>query len=226
MADDRILREAVIAPSAVRYKVLAAAAGFFGSIVGIPLLPVSIPISYWYWRRYYGNLRVVLTTREIKVNRGVLVREEKSIPLEKITDLAVYQGPIMRWLDLKGIRVETAGQSSGASALVSIVGLDDTDGFRDRVLAQRDRITDRDDVRPGAIGAGGGSGTAPSGGAAGPDAVGGRAVLGAAGERAALEAARERDRALLEAVRERDSGLLEVVTEIRDLLRRMESSRP
>lgn len=190
MAEDRILREAVIASSAARYKVMAAAAGFAGSIVGIPLLPLSIPISYWYWNRYYANLRVLLTTREIKVHRGVMVREEKSIPLEKITDLAVYQGPIMRRLDLKGIRVETAGQSSGGSALVSIVGVDDTDGFRDQVLAQRDRITDRDDAASATIAAGPGSGAAP----------GGDVVL-----------------------RERDAALLEVVTEIRDLLRRMES---
>ncbi len=205
MADEKILREAVIAPSAVRYKVLAAAAGFAASIIGIVLLPFSIPISYWYWGKYYGNLRVLLTPREIKVHRGVLVREEKSIPLEKITDLAVFQGPIMRWMDLKGIRVETAGQSSGASALVSIVGLDDTDGFRDRVLAQRDRIADRDDAVPGSIGAGSGSGTASGGAAAVPDAA--------------------RDRAVLDELRERDRALLEAVTEIRDVLLRLESSR-
>jgi putative membrane protein len=205
MANDRILREAVIAPSAVRYKVLGVAAGFTITVFGILLLPFAIPITYWYWSRYYGNLRVLLTTREIKVHRGVMVREEKSIPLEKITDLAVYQGPIMRWMDLKGIRVETAGQSSGMSALVSIVGLDDTDGFRDRVLAQRDRITDRDDAAAGSIegvSIGAGSGKSGSGAASGE----------------AL--------AMLEAVRERDGALLEVVTEIRDLLRRLESSRP
>jgi hypothetical protein len=40
--------------------------------------------------------------------------------------------------------VLVAPRSQGA-ALVSIVGIVDTDGFRDLVLEQRDRIADRDD---------------------------------------------------------------------------------
>lgn len=145
MAEERVLKEAAIAADAVRYKVLAATVGVGATVVGIPLLLIVVPFNQWYWTRYYRHLRVVLTARELKVHRGILIREEKSIPLEKITDLAVYDGPIMRWMKLKGIKVETAGQSSGQAALVSIVGLEDTIGFRDRVLAQRDRITDRDD---------------------------------------------------------------------------------
>ncbi len=144
MTQGKLLKEAVITDNAVTYQVLAVCLVFAATIIGIPLLLIAWPAATWYWRRYYQHLRVSLTTRELKVHRGILVREEKSIPLEKITDLAVYQGPVMRWLGLKGIRVETAGQSSGTAALVSIVGIDDTDDFRDRVLAQRDRITDRD----------------------------------------------------------------------------------
>ena len=43
-------------------------------------------------------------------------------------------------LDLKQLTVETAGQSSGAAggALISLIGIRDTDEFRRRVLAQRD----------------------------------------------------------------------------------------
>ena len=162
MPEERILREAAIAPQAVRYRLMSVGAGFAATIVGIPLLLIAIPIAHWYWTRYYAHLRVVLTTRELKVHRGILMREEKSIPLEKITDLAVYDGPIMRWMDLKGIKVETAGQSSGPSALVSIIGLDDTDGFRDRVLAQRDRIADRDDTSRSLVPGGGPDASSPA----------------------------------------------------------------
>lgn len=144
MTQGKLLQEAGITDSAVTYKVLATCLVFASTIIGIPLLVIAWPAAAWYWRLYYQHLSVSLTTRELKVHRGILVREDKSIPLEKITDLAVYEGPVMRWFGLKGIKVETAGQSSGTAALVSIVGIDDTDGFRDRVLAQRDRITDRD----------------------------------------------------------------------------------
>jgi putative membrane protein len=147
MRKERILHEAQFSPSAVRYHVLSSIVALGVTVVGIPLIPVIAPIVYWYYTRYYRRLRVVLTSRELKVRHGIMVVTEKSIPLEKITDLAVYQGPVMRAMDLKGIRVETPGQTSGpGSALVSIQGILDTDSFRDLVLEQRDRIADRDDT--------------------------------------------------------------------------------
>jgi putative membrane protein len=143
---ERVLMEAAIAPNAVRYQVLANVAVLAASIVGVVLLPIVVPVVYWYYTRFYRNLRVILTSRDLKVHRGILNREEKTIPLEKITDLAVFQGPIMRRMGLKGIKVETAGQSSGPGALVNIVGVAQTDEFRDAVLQQRDRVTERDAV--------------------------------------------------------------------------------
>jgi len=142
---ERILSEATFSPVAVRYYGVATSVGLLASVVGIGLIPFIVPITVWYWRKQYSRMRVVLTNRDLKVHRGVLVREEKSIPLEKITDLAVYQGPIMRRYGLKGIRVETAGQSSAGAALVSVVGIEGTDEFRDLVLRQRDRVTDADE---------------------------------------------------------------------------------
>jgi hypothetical protein len=44
-------------------------------------------------------------------------------------------------LGLKGFRVETAGQSSGPGGhLINMVGIVDTDGFREAVLEQRDAL--------------------------------------------------------------------------------------
>lgn len=39
--------------------------------------------------------------------------------------------------------METAGQSGAGSALVKIVGLANTDDFRDAALDQRDKVTER-----------------------------------------------------------------------------------
>jgi len=145
MTKERILKEASFSPKAITYHVVPFVVLMCIIIVGIPLALVVGPILYWYYTAYYRRLRVILTSRDLKVHRGVLNREEKTIPLEKITDLAVYQGPIMRFLDIKGIRIETAGQTSQGGALVSVIGIENTDDFRDRVLNQRDRITESDD---------------------------------------------------------------------------------
>lgn len=203
MRKERILREAEFSPTVVRYHVLASVVGLALIVIGIPLIPIVAPFVYWYYTRYYRRLRVVLTARELKVRRGIMMVEEKSIPLEKITDLAVYQGPVMRYMDLKGIKVETAGQTSAGTALVQIVGIVDTDGFRDLVLEQRDRIADGD-TAPAT--------TAPSAAPSAPSAAASGAATGALAGTAGGGAAGA------------DPVLMETVTEIRDLLRRIETA--
>lgn len=69
-------------------------------------------------------------------------------------------GPIMRRLGLRGLSVETAGQS-GPGSLFKLVGIEGTEEFRAAVLAQRERIA----------GSGGASSTASSAGAAAGEAA-------------------------------------------------------
>ena len=142
---DRVLREAQFNPRTISYHTWATALILLATIVLIPVLPIVVPLTLWYYRRYYQRLRVVLTNRDLKIHRGILMREEKSIPLEKITDLRLFQGPIMRHFGITGLAVETAGQTS-AGALATVYGIVDTEGFRDQVLAQRDRIADVDEI--------------------------------------------------------------------------------
>ncbi len=141
-----ILMQAEIMPEVIRYHMWGVVIFSVLTVVGIVLLPLTFPLARYLLGRYYERLEVVLTRRDLKVRRGILNTEEKSIPLEQITDLALNQGPIMRMFGLKGMRVETAGQSS-AGALVTVVGLADVDEFRDAVLNQRDRVSDTDDER-------------------------------------------------------------------------------
>ena len=85
------------------------------------------------------NWSCSLTTRSLHVKKGVLNKIEKTVPLEKITDLQMSQGWIMRRFDLRTIAVETAGQS-GPGSLISLMGIKDTERFRRDVLDQRDRM--------------------------------------------------------------------------------------
>ena len=67
-------------------------------------------------------------------------KEEKSIPLEKITDVGLSQGPIMRMFGLYRLSFETAGQS-GHGALVSLLGVENASEFREAILEQKDNLT-------------------------------------------------------------------------------------
>ncbi len=139
MGEEPILREATFNPKVRTYWLLTGAFVLTASIVGIPLLIFWFPIGYVLTGRYLERVRCVLTEKNLHVARGVLVRQEKTVPLDKITDLAMSHGPIMRSLGLRGLSVETAGQS-GPGSLIKLVGIEGTEEFRAAVLAQRERV--------------------------------------------------------------------------------------
>jgi len=123
------------------------------SVVGIVLLPFWLIIGNYFTERYLQHMSCQLTDRSLKVTRGILVRQEKTVPLDKITDLALIEGPIMRYLDLQAIKVETAG-ASAPGAFVTMVGIVGARAFRDTVLEQRDRVS--------ALGSGGSGVSSPA----------------------------------------------------------------
>ena len=140
--EDKIIHQADFESNLGLYWLLSGAAYFSLSIVGIPLLLLWFPIGLWGTRRYIRNMSAELTSNKLIVRRGILTRTENTVPLDKITDMALIQGPIMRLFGLHKLTVETAGQS-GARALISLVGIVDAPQFRTRVLEQKERLTQR-----------------------------------------------------------------------------------
>ena len=136
---ERILREATFNPKVRTYWLLSGALILTVSVVGIPLLLLWFPVGQAITARYLARLRCVLTEKNLHVARGILIRQEKTVPLDKITDLGMSHGPIMRHLGLRALSVETAGQS-GDGSLIKLVGIEATEDFRVAVLAQRERI--------------------------------------------------------------------------------------
>jgi len=110
--------------------------------VGLPLLVLTIPLAYLIINKVLANMSATLTQRKLIVKKGVLFKVEKSIPLEKITDVALRQGPLMRFFGIKTLSFETAGQS-GEGALVSLTGIEDAEGFRELILQQKDKALEQ-----------------------------------------------------------------------------------
>ena len=119
------------------------------SVAGILLLPFwALGLGAWYARRYIGSLECELTPRHLRFQKGVLYQIEKTIPLDNIQDLTFKKGPLLRWLGLSTLKIETAGQSGQSSSDMTLIGIEEAAAFRDRVLNQRDRITGRDEDAP------------------------------------------------------------------------------
>ena len=142
MPEDKILRTAEFNPDVCKYWLTSGCISLLATFVGIPLIPFWLILGHQFTKKYLERISCELNEKTLVVKKGYFNRIEKTIPLEKITDLAVVQGPIMRSFDLHGLNVETAGSSgAGASgALVGLVGIVDAIEFRDAVLQQRDRL--------------------------------------------------------------------------------------
>jgi putative membrane protein len=140
-ARNQVLREADFNPRVRTYWLLNGIIICVATVVGIAVLPIWLAVGHWITGRYLERMRLVLTRRTVEFSKGVLVRTEKTVPLDKITDVGMVEGPIMRILGIKAISFETAGQSS-AGALVQLVGVENAADFREAILDQRDRLVE------------------------------------------------------------------------------------
>ena len=140
MTDEKIIQTATFNSKVCTYWLLSGIIVLTCTIVGIPLILLWVPLGLYFTGRYLEKMECILTSKALKVKKGILVRVEKTIPLEKITDMGMIQGPIMRHFGLHTLTVETAGQS-GPGSLVSLTGIVDAEAFRETVLNQRDTST-------------------------------------------------------------------------------------
>ncbi len=142
MKKDKIIAKAEFSDKLKLYMYLGGHLILLATIVGIPLIPIWFFVGMGWAQRRFNALSCVLTEKSLQVKKGVVFRSEKTIPLEKITDLALVEGPILRWLGLSSLKVETAGSSPQGGANAELTGIIDSKQFRDLVLAQRDHLED------------------------------------------------------------------------------------
>ncbi|NVK56566.1 MAG: PH domain-containing protein [Alteromonadaceae bacterium] len=139
---EKILRSAAFDPKVKTYWMLSLLIISSFTVVGIPLLIISIPVFLFFSGKVLAAMSATLTERKLVVKRGIWFTEEKSIPLDKITDVSMSQGPLMKLFGLRRLAFETAGQSS-QGALVSLVGIIDAADFREAILDQKENVASR-----------------------------------------------------------------------------------
>lgn len=114
------------------------------TVVGIPLIPFWLLVSLWYGPESLRRMSARLTTKALEIRKGVFFRSEATIPLNRVTDLRMHDGPLMRYYDIRGMKVETAGQSGATGSEGSLMGVIDAAEFRDAVLRQRQEVLDEE----------------------------------------------------------------------------------
>lgn len=149
MRSETVLLEAKFDSKLPNYWMFNALLVLFFSVIGIPFIPFWLVLGWSFHKKQYERLSCTLTERSLNVKRGVVFRVEKNIPLDKIQDVGMKEGPLLRKLGLASLSIETAGQSatpSGADA--ALVGIVDSPKFRDAILDQRDLIVSSGGAAP------------------------------------------------------------------------------
>lgn len=136
---EKVILKASFNPKVKTYWMLLSVIFSSIFIISIPLVPFVLLITFLVSSAVLKAMSAELLERKLVVKRGVWFKIEKSIPLEKITDVGMMQGPLMRMFGLYRLDFETAGQS-GPGALVSMIGINQAEAFRERILQQKDLL--------------------------------------------------------------------------------------
>jgi hypothetical protein len=63
--------------------------------------------------------------------RGVLFRKTGIVPYNRITNIDIIQGPVMRLFKISNLQIQTAGSSSNKTGSdISIIGVEDAEPLR------------------------------------------------------------------------------------------------
>ena len=115
---------------------LGAMGGMVVTFIGIPLAILWLVIGIPVHNKQFQNLSCDLTDRSINMRMGWLFKKQQNIPLDKLTDVSIHEGPILNAFGVVRMHFETAG-----SAPFILTGVKDGPSFRDRVLQQRDSLS-------------------------------------------------------------------------------------
>ena len=111
-------------------------------VITIPIIPLGLIFAPYFIGKYFSRLHCQLTSRSLNFNKGFIFRTEKTIPLDKIQDLTFKEGPLLKAFGLSILRIETAGNSAQGTADLTLIGIVNASGFRNKVLDQRDKVTE------------------------------------------------------------------------------------
>lgn len=79
---------------------------------------------------YYDTVRYLLSPTEMTWGRGVLWKQTGIVPYNRITNVDIIQGPVMRVFGISNLRIQTAGYSANQMAEIKLQGIRDPEPLR------------------------------------------------------------------------------------------------
>lgn len=101
--------------------------------IALPTLAITAFVAYWI-PLYYESIIYRLTVTEITWQRGVWFRQTGIVPYNRITNVDITQGPLMRFFSFSAVRVQTAGYSVQAQAEIFLNGIEDPKDLQEKIM--------------------------------------------------------------------------------------------
>jgi membrane protein YdbS with pleckstrin-like domain len=97
---------------------------------------VVLLVIFVIWvRLYYASMWYELRVDEMSWKRGVWFHTTGIVPYNRITNLDIRQGPVMRALGISSLSIQTAGYSGQAVPEIRIEGIEHAEELRELIRA-------------------------------------------------------------------------------------------
>ena len=99
--------------------------------IAIIILVIVIAFVLVWVHLYYKSVVYHLNETEMTWKRGVWFRKTGIVPYNRITNIDISQGPVMRIFSISNLQIQTAGSSGNKSqSEISIIGMEDAEPLR------------------------------------------------------------------------------------------------
>ena len=106
------------------------------TVIGLIIVPFWLILGLAVHQKQFEGLSCSLTDRSLNIRTGWLFKKQQNIPLDKLTDVSIHEGPILNAFGVVRMHFETAG-----SAPFILTGVRGGPQFRDLILKQRDSMS-------------------------------------------------------------------------------------
>lgn len=104
------------------------------AVLGVVVSVVASVLQWWVYRYRVGD-------REITLRTGIIARQERVIPFERIQSVDVQDAPLERMFQVEKVRIDTgAGGGNDAEIELQAMSRADAEALRTHLLAARQRL--------------------------------------------------------------------------------------
>ena len=104
-------------------------------VIGLAVLGVCVVFACIWAPLYYKSVVYHLNDTEMTWKRGVFFRKTGIVPYNRITNVDIVQGQVMRLFGISHLKIETAGGgASKSSAEIQLEGISDPEPLRQLIM--------------------------------------------------------------------------------------------